>query len=160
MSQPNVSVHREGGTYRAPVLAAGSNFDDLANEVWSMMNEIARRQQFQSATPGPWQPRVNFYETASRYLLCVELAGMSCPQIDLRVTERTLDISGTRPKPGLTDVEEPISVHAMEIDSGQFQRELALPDDVDTERISAQYLHGYLWITLPKSLDDPDSDCR
>ena len=159
MSQPNVSVHGAGRTSRLPLSAAG-NLDDLAREVWSMMNEMTQRQQFQSAAPGPWQPRVNFYETDSRYLLCVELAGMSCPQIDVHVAEHTLTISGTRPKPGLADEAEAVSVHVMEIDSGCFQRELPLPEDVNSECISAQYRQGYLWISLPKCSDEADSDCR
>ena len=157
MSRTNVPVHRDDAIPPLPMSAAAGNFDDFANEGWSMMDEMAHQQLFRSGTPAPWQPRVNFYETTSRYLLCVELAGMSCPKIGVRVTERTLSISGVRPKPGLADVEEDVSVHVMEIDSGRFQRELSLPEDVDTERISAQYRQGYLWITLPRSLDDPGS---
>lgn len=160
MSRTNVTVYRDDAIPPRPMSTAAGNFDDFANEVWSMMDEMAHQQIFRSSTPTHWQPRVNFYETTSRYLLCVELAGMSCSQIGVRVAERTLSISGVRLKPGLPDEEGAVSVHAMEIDSGRFQRELSLPEDVDTERISAQYRQGYLWITIPRSLDAPDSDDR
>jgi HSP20 family molecular chaperone IbpA len=39
----------------------------------------------------------------------------------------------------------------MEIDHGGFCREVELPEDVDRERIAANYRNGMLWIELPKT---------
>ena len=40
----------------------------------------------------------------------------------------------------------------MEIDHGAFCREVELPDDVDRERIAANYLNGMLWIEIPEEV--------
>ena len=39
----------------------------------------------------------------------------------------------------------------MEIDHGGFCREVELPEDVDRDRIAANYRNGMLWIELPKT---------
>ena len=36
-----------------------------------------------------------------------------------------------------------------EIAYGRFERELALPEDIDTERVEATYRHGMLELVLP-----------
>ena len=44
-----------------------------------------------------------------------------------------------------------VRIHLMEIDHGAFCREVELPEDIDRERISANYRNGMLWIELPKT---------
>ena len=43
-----------------------------------------------------------------------------------------------------------VRIHLMEIDHGSFCREVELPEDVDRDRIAANYRNGMLWIELPK----------
>jgi len=43
-----------------------------------------------------------------------------------------------------------VRIHLMEIDHGGFCREVELPEDVDKDRIAANYRNGMLWIELPK----------
>jgi HSP20 family molecular chaperone IbpA len=45
--------------------------------------------------------------------------------------------------------EEPLQIVAMEIDAGQFTREISLPTDVEPEGVRAEYQDGLLWIYLP-----------
>ena len=40
--------------------------------------------------------------------------------------------------------------HQMEIAHGRFERVLALPQEVDAERITATYKDGFLYITIPR----------
>ena len=44
-----------------------------------------------------------------------------------------------------------VRIHLMEIDHGAFCREVELPEDVDRDRIIANYRNGMLWIELPKT---------
>jgi HSP20 family molecular chaperone IbpA len=44
-----------------------------------------------------------------------------------------------------------VRIHLMEIDHGGFCREVELPEDVDKDRIAANYRNGMLWIELPKT---------
>jgi HSP20 family molecular chaperone IbpA len=41
-------------------------------------------------------------------------------------------------------------VHLMEIDHGQFSRDVDLPPDADPDTISANYRNGMLWVEIPK----------
>ncbi len=135
----------------------GSSFDDLADNVWAMMNEMAGTECFSSHAPRSWRPRVNLYEMEDSFVVCVELAGMSPDQIDVQVGREKppaggchLKIRGDRPKPAIPDGEGEVSVLLMEIDSGPFSRKVPLPPDADVDRISAVYRQGYLWIVLAR----------
>jgi HSP20 family protein len=105
-----------------------------------------------------WTPSVNLYETAVAYLVCVDLAGVDKEKIDVVVQENRLRLRGTRVVPMKDDAEEAadheskrVRVHLMEIDHGSFSREVELPDNVEAEKISAEYRNGMLWIEIPKA---------
>ena len=133
------------------VQACGSSFDELGDNVWAMMNEVARHGCFRSHAPRSWRPRVNLYEMRDRYVVCVELAGMSAAQIELQTDGDNLKIRGNRSRPTIPGQPGEVSVHLMEIDSGPFSRKVPLPSDVVVEQIRAAYRQGYLWILLPRS---------
>ena len=103
-----------------------------------------------------WTPDVNLYENETSYIVCVDLAGVVKDEIDLQVHKQSLTLRGNRQVPiqhtdGAPDPGQPkYRVHLMEIDHGQFVREVELPHDVLSERISATYRNGMLWIELPK----------
>lgn len=139
-------------TRRIDIETSASHFEDIADHMWSMVRGMNKRNFFRSHSPHCWSPRVNLYETAQRYLICVELAGMKGDEIDIRADGGELHIRGTRKKPHLPggDKEESVSVHLMEIDSGRFHRKVPIPDGVDIEQITATYKDGYLWIALPR----------
>lgn len=133
--------------------AWGSNFDEFADHVRAMMSEMEGKNWFRSHASDTWGPRVNLYETADRYVACVELAGMRREEIDLRAIDGFLHIGGTRSKPIVPGNATDVGVHLMEIDSGRFQRKIPLPSDVVVQQISASYCHGYLWVTLPRAAE-------
>ncbi len=100
-----------------------------------------------------WSPAINAYRLADRLMVCIDLAGVDRESIDVHVEPRRLRISGVRaaPEPSRRP-DERIQILTMEIDHGPFERELALPDNVQVDRISARHRNGLLWIRLP--LDD------
>ena len=101
-----------------------------------------------------WKPNVNLYENDGAYLVCVDLAGVQKSEIEVVVQDQTLRISGTRVVPTPEEVAEPqkhrIRVHLMEIDHGNFSRDVELPADVQRDKIAANHRNGMLWIELPK----------
>lgn len=127
--------------------------DQMGSIMDSMMEEINGRNYFRSSGRDSWDPALNLYEVADRFIVCVDLAGMQCEQIDVRLEGRTLHIRGVRPRPEVPDVAGDVSVLLMEIDSGKFHRKVQLPDDVNVNAISAAYRNGYVWITLPRITD-------
>lgn len=107
--------------------------------------------RFQRSTDS-WQPAVNVYLCADKLDVCVDLAGVSVENVSIEVAERQLRVSGHRPSPeeaesaGLSKCRQII---AMEIESGDFNRVLDLPVDVDPEAVRAEHDQGLLWVRLP-----------
>jgi len=97
-----------------------------------------------------WRPAINLCEHADYYCLVAELSGMQAGEIDLRVEDGTLFLTGERAMPSDPKVKGQAKLHLMEIDHGQFLREVKLPEDVDVDAIEATYRGGYLWVRIPR----------
>jgi HSP20 family protein len=100
-----------------------------------------------------WAPSVNLYEDAGHYCVIVDLAGMDPDDIDLRIEEGALVLSGRRSMPEMPECSGSMRVHLMEIDHGPFSRKVELPDNVDADAAAKQdalYQNGYLRVRLPK----------
>jgi HSP20 family protein len=138
--------------------AWGSDFEKLAEQLWTMMSEMESRDYFRSHAPRSWRPHLNLYETPDKYAVCVELAGMPREAIDVRASDGVLHISGARAKPTPPDNPENVGVRLMEIDSGRFHRKIPIPSDVMVDEIKATYSQGYLWVILPRSADASRSE--
>ena len=139
-----------------------------------------RRGYFGFSPTETWTPNVNLYEDDTRYLVCVDLAGVDKETIDLTVVDGRLKLKGRRAVPtfpegetdphpaggGEAEGEPPakrsrrkppgggergrVKMHLMEIDHGGFGREVELPEDVRHADINAAYRNGMLWIEIPK----------
>ena len=154
-----------------PQTATDPQFGPLKRQMSKMMDQMSKG--FYSFYPSEtWTPNVNLYETDGSYLVCVDLAGVIKEEIDVQVVEGRLVLKGNRTVPvkpvkthsserpdkagrGMQqgEEEEPpprYRVHLMEIDHGQFSREVELPEDVHKDHINATYRNGMLWIELPK----------
>lgn len=143
-------------TNRAQLQSAGNFGTGPAGE-WSgkigdIMQEMLNRSFFRYSDKGSWQPATNVYESDACYHVCVELAGVDRAQICVECPNpRLLVIHGSRANPQPRDVCTDVSVHALEIDSGPFRREIELPEAVRVDVVEAVYEKGYLWVTLPKT---------
>lgn len=147
--------------------ASEGAFGNLARAANKLMDQM--QKGFFVYSPDTWTPNVNLYETAESYFVCVDLAGVDKEKIDVEVADQRLTLRGNRavPSPDSLDVEssggegppaappgEPppkkAKLHLMEIDHGQFTREVELPPDANRECISATYRSGMLWVEIPK----------
>jgi HSP20 family protein len=81
----------------------------------------------------------------------VDLAGIDSEHVHLVVSDQTLVIAGTRPRP---HHDCPGSYYHLEIQYGPFERRIGLPENVDAGHARASYEHGLLRIVLPE-LPDP-----
>jgi HSP20 family protein len=100
--------------------------------------------------PKGWSPAINAYRCDQQIVICVDLAGVERSQLDLSVQAGRLLLRGRRepPEPDCTG-QESVQVLAMEIDFGPFEREIALPADIDAQAIRVEQNAGLLWIYLP-----------
>ena len=132
-------------------LASGGGFSNFTDPVRSTIDDLLGRSYVRFCPNDVWKPSVNVYETPTNFLVCADLAGMKADDIQVTVLNNKLTIRGGRTPPvpvGVTGGD--VSVHLMEIDSGPFRREIEFREPVRQSSISAKYVEGLLWITVPK----------
>ena len=100
--------------------------------------------------PTGWTPPVGGFETPDRYVIMVELPGLTQDDIQLQHHDGRLTISGAR-RERESSCEQ---FHRIERGHGSFSRTLQLPVPVDPERISADLRDGVLTVTCPKATDE------
>ena len=97
--------------------------------------------------PGAYPP-VNVWEDDNHFYLEAELPGMSVEDLEIYVNEGDqLSIKGNR-KPSEI---EGATLRRRERGYGEFHRTFKLDSDVDVQHVTADFKHGVLTVTLPKS---------
>ena len=94
-----------------------------------------------------WAPPMNVREDAESVVIEVELPGVKPDDVDIRVENGLLTISGEK----RTESESrDQNWHVVERRHGRFERGLTLSRAVDVDSIRADFSDGVLRITLPK----------
>jgi HSP20 family protein len=118
---------------------------------WDPMRDLLTMQErleslFGRTMPG-WVPPVDLSELTDRYLLTVELPGLSREDVHIDFLDGTLTIRGQRP--GQTCCPE--RYQQLERGQGQFSRSFRFATAVDSESISADLAEGVLTVQVPKA---------
>jgi len=95
----------------------------------------------------PWSPAVDILESEDSVTLKADLPDVKIEDIDIRVENNTLTLSGQRK---FVKDENTKGFHRIERSFGEFTRTFAIPNSVNTEEVSADYNSGVLTIKLPK----------
>jgi HSP20 family protein len=122
-----------------------SHYDPLAN--LRLFEDAFTRMLSEPQTNRPWAPAVDIYETENELVLKADLPDVDLKDIDVRVENQTLTISGER-KFEKTDSTK--GYHRIERNYGSFVRSFSVPGTFDTENIAADFKNGVLSVTLPK----------
>jgi HSP20 family protein len=93
-------------------------------------------------------PLVNLTEDKDNYYVRAELPGMKAEDINISATGNSLSISGERKIPSEG---EDVRYHRRERNAGSFSRVLALPGEVDVDKIEASHVNGILTVVIPKA---------
>jgi len=93
-------------------------------------------------------PLVNLTEDKDNYYVRAELPGMKAEDINISATGNSLSISGERKIPSEGD---DVRYHRRERTAGTFSRVLALPAEVDVDKIEASHVNGILTVVIPKA---------
>ena len=97
-----------------------------------------------------WAPPVDIAEEKDRILITAELPGFKEDQIEIQTENGMLTLRGERKFEKETDSR---SYHRVERSYGQFVRSFSLPNNVDREKIRADFSNGLLKVELPKRED-------
>ncbi|SRR5579862_8294684 len=95
-------------------------------------------------------PAVDVYEDEHNVTLKIEVPGIDEKDIDVRVENHTLTISGERK---FEKEEKEENYRRVERQYGSFTRSFTLPNTVDTENVTANYDKGILNIKLAKKAE-------
>ncbi len=128
-------------------------FDDFGRVDWRLPFS---RRDFDFNIPWPksegWgiTPAMDLTEKDDEFEVTVELPGMDEKDIDIRISNGSLKISGDK-----TDEKEEknMDYHLSERQYGSIRRTISLPEGVDADKIEAAFSKGVLNVKLPKSTE-------
>ena len=95
----------------------------------------------------PWSPAVDIYETENELVLKADVPDVDGKNIDVRVENQTLTISGERK---FEEEKNSKGFHRIERSYGSFVRSFSVPNTFDTDHIAADFKNGVLTVSLPK----------
>ena len=93
-------------------------------------------------------PTVDIFEDGSDVVVKAELPGMKKDDIDVKLTDNTITISGEKKK---EEKVEKKNFYRMERSYGAFTRSFSLPADVQADKAKALFNDGILEIRVPKT---------
>jgi HSP20 family protein len=98
---------------------------------------------------GPYPP-INVFQQGDDMLAILELPGVDKNDLQIQAQANTIRICGKK----RVDYSNEASVHRRERVSGEFDRTLSLPVEVDPSGIKAEYRDGLLALFLPRAESD------
>lgn len=120
-------------------------FGGVRRSPWSGL-ETEINQLFESALSdfgGPSANRfpIDLYEDQNNTYVRAALPGVNRDDINVEITDGYLTLSAAR---------KPADADDKSAESFSFSRAVSVPDEVQTDKISASYENGVLTVTLPK----------
>jgi HSP20 family protein len=95
-----------------------------------------------------WAPSVDIAETNEEFNVKAELPGLKKEDVKVTVDGGVLRIEGERKQ---EQEEKNKKFHRIERSYGSFLRTFTLPENVDDEKVRAEFKDGVLNVRLPKS---------
>jgi len=128
---------------------------DLQERMNRLFEETLGREQLEEPPflSGSWVPLADVYETAEGYVVELELPGIPRGDVEVQIRGDELVVRGERrPPPG----GRPDVFHRLERRNGPFARTFRFSEEVDGDRVRAEFHDGLLRLDLPKAQARPD----
>jgi len=129
------------------------HYEPLRYDVGHALNRLQRRFHHAfdsvngSSVVADWIPPADITEYADRFVLQLDVPGVSIEAIEITLDQGVLTISGERAAQAeAKDVER----SRRERLHGRFQRRFTLPETVDAAGVRATGRNGILEVTIPK----------
>jgi HSP20 family protein len=103
-----------------------------------------------SLSAGGAYPPVNVFRKGDDFMIIAELPGVESSSIDIQVRRNAIRISGAK----TVEYDKHVSVHRRERLAGRFDRTVALPVEIDADRVKAECRNGILGVLLPRAERD------
>ena len=123
-----------------PERSLARTFDDIFNDLafnWLEYPEYSN-----------WNPDVDIVEHSNNYTLTMDLPGLKKDDVNISVKNNLLRISGEKKN---EKEEKQKNYHRRERYFGKFERVFNLGNEIDKEKVEANFKDGVLKIDLPKA---------
>jgi len=124
---------------------------DAFNRMEQMQREMNRLWSAARSPSQGWAnvfPPINIYDDGESYIARAEMPGVKPDDIDVTVTGKTLTLRGKRT---IAPAGKDETYHRRERSEGEFRRAFDLPEQVDGEKVQANFANGVLEILLPRA---------
>jgi HSP20 family protein len=122
--------------------------ETLSNRLNRMFNLPLSRMGEEMPAFGDWAPAMDIEETDGEYVVKADLPAMKKEDVRIGISDGVLTVEGERKQ---EKEEKGRKFHRIERSYGKFIRRLAVPTDVDPQKVSATFADGELQVHLPKS---------
>lgn len=127
-------------------------FEKLRRELDDVFDVGGLPSSIRSVTPGTL-PAINVGRTPTSVEVYAFAPGLDASKIDVSLDRGVLRIAGERPS-GIPESDPKLNgkvhVYSRERGSGGFARTVALPDDIDPDKVAASYRDGVLQISIAR----------
>jgi len=126
----------------------GSLFDDLRriqHEMEEMYGPRAWPAGIRSVARGTYPP-INVGATSEGVDVFLFAAGLDPKALDISIQQNLLTVAGER----VDEIPDNVEHYRRERFSGTFRRVISLPEDVDPDKVNAQYVDGVLRISISR----------
>jgi HSP20 family protein len=135
--------------FNLPAWGVRNPFADLEQMRRQMENMLVRYGESDvPRQPAGVFPAINLTEDKEAYYIRAELPGVKAGDLDIQTTGRNLSIGGVRK---IEAEDKTVKYHRREREAGNFSRIIALPGEIDSEKVSASMANGILTVTIPKA---------
>jgi HSP20 family protein len=134
----------------APRRQTVAPFGWLRTEIDRLFDDFVPARSLFNFTGGMPVPALELASGDKEYRLTAELPGLKDEDVEISVADGILTLKGEKRE---AEEHKEDGCLMSERRYGKFERRVALPADVDSDKIEAAFKKGVLTITLPKSAD-------
>ena len=122
-------------------------FGRLQSEMNRLFDRHLDRDDDATPAAADWRPAVDVREEEDRYVIHVDVPGVSPEDVEITAENGTLRLRGER-RSEVTEARE--QYQRVERLFGRFQRQFTLPEAANTDAIEATCKNGVLEVVIPK----------
>lgn len=124
--------------------------EDLSTRLntWFGQPVTRRGREEDGMTFSDWAPALDVEETDNEYLIKADLPAIRKEDLKINIEDGMLTLEGERKH---EKEEKGRKYHRVERSYGKFMRRLALPTDIDQQKVAAEFKDGVLHVRLPKA---------
>jgi HSP20 family protein len=134
--------------HRDPFLALHREMNRLFDNLWNGFAQPAGFGLAEGLGARPGWPSIDLTESDDAYIVTAELPGVEEKDVEVLIANDQLTLRGEK-KAEHDDRRRQLSERYY----GRFERRMALPPEVEQDKVTASFRNGILTVTLPKSQD-------